>query len=585
MEKRLKWLRPKTIKQKLFLIYVGLLVLPVFLVGYYISTEIRANQIQTKTEEIEQDTIRTATELTGTLEAIIRVSDWIYQDERLAEIIRTDYASPYAFFEAYQSYPQFNDYLKYYREISHIRVYVDNPSIMSSVGLYPLSQEVVDSQWYQEAIEKRGQIIWRYMKDPVTRDVHLNLVRALYDHEGFIGLLSIAVSNEKITEILQNSGNTFFLTLDDELIFSHPKLADIQSEYDQYRLLLKEQEADQNVKGTANDITFTIQQLAIPKVLNSEFKAVGTVPTSSIVAEANGVLIVGYIAVLFVFLFTLILLAAFIRSFNNRVLQLQESMTKVAHGDFDIPSEIPGEDEITEVYEQLYVTMESLQLLLAERYQYELNQKNWEIDRKDAEFKLLSSQINPHFLYNTLEMIRMKAFKNQDREVADIVKILSKLMRKALERPQDQLPLSEDLTFIDMYLQIQKLRFGERINYDIKQETTQDYAILPLLIQPIVENAFVHGLERISGRAELTVLVKEVGEDLHIIVSDNGVGIPSDKLKQLQAILEGYQESSRVGINNVQQRIKSFYGEDYGMTIESTEGKGTIVKVVIPQRK
>ena len=578
MEKRLKWLRPKTIKHKLFLIYVGLLVLPVFLVGYYISTEIRANQIQTKTEEIEQDTIRTATELTGTLEAIIRVSDWIYQDERLAEIVRADYSSPYAFFETYQSYPQFNDYLKYYREISHIRVYVDNPSIMSSVGLYPLSQDVKDSEWYQEAIEKRGQIIWRYMKDPVTRDVHLNLTRALYDYDELIGVLSIAVSNDKITEILQNSGNTFFLTLDDELIFSHPKLEDIQSEYDQYRLLLEEQETDQNIKGTANDITFTIQQLAIPKVLHSEFKAVGTVPTSSIVAEANGVLIVGYIAILFVFLFTLILLAAFIRSFNNRVLQLQESMTKVAHGDFDIPSEIPGEDEITEVYEQLYVTMESLQLLLAERYQYE-------IDRKDAEFKLLSSQINPHFLYNTLEMIRMKAFKNQDREVADIVKLLSKLMRKALERPQDQLPLSEDLTFIDMYLQIQKLRFGERINYDIKQETTQDYAILPLLIQPIVENAFVHGLERISGRAELTVLVKEVGEDLHIMVSDNGVGIPSDKLKQLQAILEGYQESSRVGINNVQQRIKYFYGEDYGMTIESTEGKGTIVKVVIPQRK
>ena len=578
MEKRLKWFRPKTIKHKLFLIYVGLLVLPVFLVGYYISTEIRANQIQTKTEEIEQDTIRTATELTGTLEAIIRVSDWIYQDERLAEIVRADYSSPYAFFETYQSYPQFNDYLKYYREISHIRVYVDNPSIMSSVGLYPLSQDVKDSEWYQEAIEKRGQIIWRYMKDPVTRDVHLNLTRALYDYDELIGVLSIAVSNDKITEILQNSGNTFFLTLDDELIFSHPKLEDIQSEYDQYRLLLEEQETDQNVKGTANDITFTIQQLAIPKVLHSEFKAVGTVPTSSIVAEANGVLIVGYIAVLFVFLFTLILLAAFIRSFNNRVLQLQESMTKVAHGDFDIPSEIPGEDEITEVYEQLYVTMESLQLLLAERYQYE-------IDRKDAEFKLLSSQINPHFLYNTLEMIRMKAFKNQDREVADIVKLLSKLMRKALERPQDQLPLSEDLTFIDMYLQIQKLRFGDRINYDIKQETTQDYAILPLLIQPIVENAFVHGLERISGRGELTVLVKEFGEDLHIIVSDNGVGIPSDKLQQLQSMLEGYQESSRVGINNVQQRIKYFYGEEYGMTIESTEGKGTTVKVVIPQRK
>lgn len=580
----LKKFQPKTIKQKLFLIYIGILFVPILLVGYYLSVEIRANQIRTKTEEIEQDTIRTANELTGTLESIIRVSDWVYQDERLAELVRTTFENPYEVFEAYQNYQQFADYLKYYQEIQHIRLYVDNPSLMSSVGLYPVTDEVSESVWYQDAIEKRGHIVWRYIEDSVTGIRYLNLTRSLFQNGQLTGVLNIAVSNDKIEEILRNSGNTFFLTLDDELVFSHPHVENIQSEYEQYRLLLNNQEIDENIKGTTKNITFTIQQLTIPKSLYSDFKAVGTVPTSSIVAEANRVLIIAYLAIGFVFMITLLMLAAFIRTFNNRVIQLQDSMTKVAHGDFDIPKEISGEDEITEVYEQLYVTMKSLQLLLLERYQYEIDQKNWELDRKEAEFKLLSSQINPHFLYNTLEMIRMKALRNHDKEVADIVKILSKLMRKALERQREELPLSEDLAFIEMYLQIQKLRFGDRINYVIHQNTATDYFILPLLIQPVVENAFVHGLEKIAGCGNLEIEVNEIADFLEIIIRDNGVGIHPEKLKELQKVLKGDTESHRIGINNVQQRIKHFYGNEYGLTIDSMEGEGTIVQMRIPQR-
>ncbi|MDE1549100.1 sensor histidine kinase [Jeotgalibaca caeni] len=585
--------QPKTIQRQLFLIYIGILFVPIALVGYYMIVEIRADQIQVKTEEIEQNTTRTAQELASTLESVIRVSDWIYQDERLATLVTRMYLNHYEVFEAYQNYQQFSDYLQYYKEIQHIRFYVDNPTLTNSVGIVPLTPEIRAENWYNEVISHQGQIVWRYLEDSITREWYLNLTRSVYQDGNLIGVLHVAVSNDVIRDMMAQTGNTLFLTLDDNLIFSHPDLNQIQGEYEQYRKLLDQTDeslhnqagVESGVKGTEGNITFTVQLLDVPKSIHSEFKAVGTVPTATIVAQANQVFINAALVVLLVFFLSLILLIIFIRHFNQRVLQLKNSMTKVALGNFDISPTISGNDEITDVYDHLYLTMESLQKLLTERYQHELEQKNWEIQIKEAEFKLLSSQINPHFLYNTLEMIRMKALRNRDKEVADIVKILSKLMRKALERNNEELWLSEDLAFIEMYLQIQQLRFGERVQYRIDNWTQDDYTILPLLVQPLVENAFVHGLERIAGEARLAVQVEKAGTDLKIIIRDNGVGIPAERLAKLQKILDGHEETNGIGISNVHQRVKYFYGPEYGLQIESIEGEGTKVILNIPQRK
>src|SRR5699024_572640 len=131
---------------------------------------------------------------------------------------------------------------------------------------------------------------------------------------------------------------------------------------------------------------------------------------------------------------------------------LKNSMSKVASGDFDIPPEISGKDEISEVYHHLYTTMNSLQTLIAENYDHLIQEKNMGIQQRETQFKALSSEINPHFLYNTLVMIRMKELKNKDKEVTDIVKILSNLMRKALENNTKEAPLSEELSFTEMYV-------------------------------------------------------------------------------------------------------------------------------------
>lgn len=572
--------------------YVIVLLIPIILVGYYLSIELRENLIETKTKEIEQNTEKIESDLFQAMSNVILISDWLYQDPELRSILETEYTSDYEIFRDYQNYEMFSDYLKYYDELANIRFFVENDTLRSSLGLFPTTNDIKQEEWYQRAVEKKGQFTWEFMKDPVTQQSLLYLTRSVYDGTQFLGVLTVAMSNQKISTILSSSTSPVFITLDDETpIFSYPRSENIMVSYGPYEDIVKLKKVSDENSITAQEevnngpVNLNIRKIEIPKILNSQMKVIGLVPTNTIVAEANQVLGNAYLVVAIVFAITLLLLYTFIWRFNRRILRLQDAMTKVAHGNFSIPSTIEGTDEITDVYEQLYLTMESLQQLIENNYSHQLSKQNWEIQKKESEFKLLASQINPHFLYNTLEMIRMKALRNSDREVAEIVKILSKLMRKALERNHDEQSLTDELKFIEMYLQIQKLRFGERISYTITKDFEEDYLILPMVLQPLVENSFVHGIEPKVEKGHIHIAASKVEDELILLIQDNGIGITEEKLKNLQEMLIEAKDSDRIGLSNVNLRIKQYYGPEYGVRIDSKENEGTTITITLPLKE
>lgn len=592
MKRKLFTKRKSTIQLKLLSMYVIVLLIPIVLVGYYLSIELRENLIETKTKEIEQNTEKIENDLFQVMSNVILISDWLYQDQELRNILATTYTSDYEIYKDYQKYEMFSDYLKYYDELANIRFFVENETLRSSLGLFPTTEEIKQEEWYQRAIEKKGQFTWEFMKDPVTQQSLLYLTRSVLDGNQFLGVLTIAVSNQKIGSILSNSTSPVFITLNDETpIFSYPRSEDILESYKPYESIVKLKKVSDENSVTAQEVVnngpvnLNIRKIEIPKILQSQMKVIGLVPTNTIVAEANQVLGNAYLVVAIVFAITLLLLYTFIWRFNKRILRLQDAMTKVAHGDFSIPSTIEGTDEITDVYEQLYLTMESLQQLIENNYSHQLSQQSWEIQKKESEFKLLASQINPHFLYNTLEMIRMKALRNSDREVAEIVKILSKLMRKALERNHEEQSLTDELKFIEMYLQIQKLRFGERISYTITKEFQEDCLILPMVLQPLVENSFVHGIEPKAKKGHIHIAVSKFEEDLILLIEDDGIGIAEEKLKNLQEMLIEAKDSDRIGLSNVNLRVKQYYGPEYGVRIDSKENEGTTITITLPLRE
>lgn len=219
-----------------------------------------------------------------------------------------------------------------------------------------------------------------------------------------------------------------------------------------------------------------------------------------------------------------------------------------------------------------------------------------QLSTKQAEFLALQNQINPHFLYNTLESIRGDALAAGVSSIADITEALSTFFRYTITETRNLVTIGEELDNVNSYFVIQQYRFGDKLSMKVHIDDDREEILRmqcpKLFLQPIIENAIFHGLERRSEDGLLTIGIGKVDDELHVTVSDNGIGIPEDKLNELNkslarvsvgAILE--ENSSKRGgiaLKNVCRRIKLLFGEQYGIHISSIVGIGTKVDVVLP---
>lgn len=271
--------------------------------------------------------------------------------------------------------------------------------------------------------------------------------------------------------------------------------------------------------------------------------------------------------------------------FSRRIQSLKDKMHSVADGNFELTDDIKGSDEIYDLYEDLKKMVDSMQSLINAAYKAKIQSESFKLNQMEAEFKALASQINPHFLYNTLETIRMKAYCSNDKETADLVKKLGKFMRRCLEVKDGMVTLESELEFTKSYLELQAARFGDRVSYSIYSEVDKRYMVLPLIIQPVVENAFVHGIEGAKSKGRITVKVMYKGENVEICVSDNGQGISEAKLAELLEKLKRNDTSSgkSIGLSNVNKRIKMYHGEQYGLSVRTAAGRGTDISITLPR--
>ena len=219
-----------------------------------------------------------------------------------------------------------------------------------------------------------------------------------------------------------------------------------------------------------------------------------------------------------------------------------------------------------------------------------------QLTRKDAEIKALQSQINPHFLFNTLESINWMAQLNNVPEISETVSALSSLMEISIGRDDRLITIEEEFTYIDNYILILKKRFEDRITLEKNiQSEVMDIKIPRLLIQPLIENAVYHGLERSRNKGVIKLNAQISGDEVLIEVVDNGLGIEKDELEMINDKLsmdnETYFRSMEsngkksIGIDNVNRRIKLLYGEEYTLRLESVPGEYTKVIVHIPYSK
>jgi two-component system sensor histidine kinase YesM len=239
-------------------------------------------------------------------------------------------------------------------------------------------------------------------------------------------------------------------------------------------------------------------------------------------------------------------------------------------------------DEITEMGISFNIMIGKIRELLDAKIKEQENLKK-------AELKALQAQINPHFLYNTLDTIVWLAEANKTQQVIEIVRALSSFFRITLSKGKDWIPILQEIEHVRSYLTIQKMRYRDILDYQIEvDEEILDGNILKLTLQPLVENALYHGIKNKRNGGVITVRAKRAAQDqVSLEVQDDGVGFTPYKLSQIQAALqedagEITLKESGFGLENVDKRIKLYYGKQYGLTIQSQYQEGTLVRVAIP---
>lgn len=267
------------------------------------------------------------------------------------------------------------------------------------------------------------------------------------------------------------------------------------------------------------------------------------------------------------------------RSFTKRIGQLERSMRRVEEGDVTVHLAPGSNDELGQLIGHFNHMVSQLDQLMEEKV-------NYGVTLKAQELKALQAQINPHFLYNTLDTINCLALQKNVPEIRDVVTALAAFYKISLSNGEDQIPIREEVRHAKMYLTILDYRFADRIKTEWSiAPGIEDCPIVKIVLQPLIENAAIHGIfEKDSPRGHIAVRGWRKGSDIYLTVTDDGVGMDSETIRDnFQPSLDDTAAlSSGYGIRNIHERLRLFYGPGYGLTCDSVPGRGTTVTIHIP---
>lgn len=308
------------------------------------------------------------------------------------------------------------------------------------------------------------------------------------------------------------------------------------------------------------------------------WKIVGVVPEQEFTLSGVKTRLFMVFVVAF-FLFLLAVINAYISSkITAPVKELEKSVNALEAGELDAEIYVGGSYEIQHLGRSLGDMARRIQALMDDIVaQHESKRK--------SEFDTLQSQINPHFLYNTLDIIVWMIENEQKQEAVKIVTALARFFRISLSKGRSIIPVRDELEHVRNYLMIQQKRFKNKFTYRIEAEDeVLMLSSLKLMLQPLVENAIYHGMEFMDGDGEILVKAKKAGEELWFTIADNGLGMTPNKV---EGLLTGETKSasgkgSGIGVKNVNERIRLYFGESYGLTILSEPDEGTTIKIRLP---
>lgn len=264
------------------------------------------------------------------------------------------------------------------------------------------------------------------------------------------------------------------------------------------------------------------------------------------------------------------------REITKPIRSLRDSMRKVQNGQFDTHVEVITENEIGSLGRSFNLMTSEIRALM-EQNVYEQKQK------RKSELKALQAQINPHFLYNTLDSIIWMSEAGENDEVVEMTSTLARLLRQSISNDQEEVELEKEIEYVKNYLTIQKMRYKDKLEFFIYVDPRVAHVpVIKLVLQPLVENAIYHGIKYKETKGNLKIYAKPVDGRVEIVVADDGIGMDEDVMEHIFDEHRKEQKRNGVGVPNVQKRLQLQYGSEYGIRYESVKGAGTKVVITIP---
>lgn len=313
---------------------------------------------------------------------------------------------------------------------------------------------------------------------------------------------------------------------------------------------------------------------------NTDWTMVTVIPSSEILSQSNKIKDLMIILMLIIGIISYGLSYFISTSTVKRIIILMKKMVSVQEGNLNVKIASQSQDEIGKLTDSFNYMVKRISLLVEEQYQ---NGK----EIKNLELKALQAQINPHFLYNTLDMINWKAIDNNVPEIAVITQSLAKFYKLSLNKGKDIVSIDDEINHVKIYVQIQNLRFENRINLDLDIDPDiYSCTIIKLILQPIIENSIIHGILENSNsqKGSITLTGRFDKDDIILTVEDDGMGMTEEKIVEILTE-ENTSEFQGYGVRNINQRIKLFFGQQYGLTYHSSPRNGTLVEIRIPTLK
>lgn len=575
-------------KNQLIIMYFAAVFVPIILVGIILVAGNARRLVTYHSDLLKANNNRIRSVLYEITSQIYSISGEIAFNNDLVEVLSMEYPDERAFKSEVDKLGPLEYYQNNYSGISGVEIYTSQRGVQNYRNFRPITDDVVMSDWYKTA-SGQYSVFWDSVEREDTEGNKyrgLALVRkiTLYDSDTE-AILLIHVSDNYLKNRIEDNEEDVLLALENKNVFYSNKrdnegrsdLLNVIEGGDEYFSY----EGDMEYRGAMNMTyisTLSMEQsdslMYIVTISNSAYNSVQQIVMITVLIIALAVILPA------------VLMRFFIMGFSSQVGRMRDEMYSASQGDYDSMEDFDGCYELTAAYKDLWIMLDKIKEKDAAMYAKEINEQKLLNEQQKMEFQMLASQINPHFLYNTLEMIRMKAITVGDTETATAIKLLGKSMRYVLDNTGiEYTTVAKELSHIETYLQIQKLRFGERVNYEIRSEediNLNKIRILPLLLQPIVENAILHGLEEVESGGQITVNIhRDINNPDTLIISirDNGCGMDADTLNNMRINLEKGNISKRYGIGlyNINQRIRLCYGMGYGLSIDSEEGNGTTV--------